>query len=96
MTDTNEDINFKKAKRIAFDEVAAAMGKHLETYVNTLNAATVQKNTTSLWRTIARCIERGVAYGVEMEERAKRDMNGHGKSNLKAYKIQTNMDRREK
>ena len=68
------------------------MDTQITHYLHHLRQAADQCDTTTLWRTIARCIERGISDATNLDHRNRMNMNGHGKPHIRPFEIKTKMN----
>ena len=68
--------------RTVLDKVAEEMDKHSQIHIAMPNTTAVFFYTATLWRTLARCIERGYGDGLNASDRDKKRLKGHGAPRL--------------
>ena len=88
----NDETKHKKAKDQVLDEVKNNMDSHFNWWCEQLHHHAGNHNTDALWRTIAKCIERGIVDTLNLDNRTKDTYYGHGKPFIKPTIVQTNME----
>ena len=81
-TDHNQERKQHDARKHITQRIHTSMDKLIDQHIQQLHDAAEQCDTTTLWRTIAKCIERAIGHATGCDERQMKLMAGHGRPNI--------------